>query len=157
MSNWFSHNTKEALMTFWIALFIILLVAELISVGLTTIWFAIGALVALATCAVEAGFWLQVLVFLGVSVMMLCLARPVAVRKINKRHFRTNYEALAGKTVKITERVDNLAGTGKGTVNGMEWTVRSMVDSECLEEGSYAIIKNVSGVKLIVMKEEQEK
>lgn len=54
MSNWFSHNTKETLMTFWIALFIILLVAELISVGLTTIWFAIGALAALVTCADQA-------------------------------------------------------------------------------------------------------
>ena len=100
---------REAIV--WLALFVILLIVELLTVGLTSIWFA--------------------------------------VRYVNAHHEKTNYEQAVGKIVKITQRVDDLAQTGKGILDGMEWTVRT--DSkEVLEKDTLARVIRISGVKLIV-------
>lgn len=58
--------------------------------------------------------------------------------------------------VRITERVDNLNGTGTAVVNGLEWTARTEEDGEVLNQGELAKVVNISGVKLIVKKYEEE-
>ena len=96
------------------------------------------------------------LVFLAVSCILLIFTRPWAVRHLNKKRVKTNYESEIGKVIKLTERVDNINQTGKSVVNGQEWTVRSKDDGEILEEGTLAKVVAVSGVKLIVEKYKEE-
>ncbi len=140
----------------WLGLFILLLVIEIITVGLTTIWFAAGALAALAANVLGADFFVQVIIFLSVSVVLLIFTRPWAEKHLNRNRVRTNYERVIGKVIRITEKVDNLNQTGKSVVDGQEWTVRSKKDSDIFEAGTLARVVAVSGVKLIVEKCEEE-
>lgn len=140
----------------WLGLFILMLVIEIITVGLTTIWFAAGALAALAANVLGANLIIQIIIFLAVSVVLLIFTRPWAEKHLNRKRVRTNYEREIGKVIRITEKVDNLNQTGKSVVDGQEWTVRSKNDSEIFEAGALARVAAVSGVKLIVEKCEEE-
>lgn len=140
----------------WLGLFILLLVIEIITVGLTTIWFAAGALAALAANVLGANLIIQIIIFLAVSVVLLIFTRPWAEKHLNRKRVRTNYEREIGKVIRITEKVDNMDQTGKSVVDGQEWTVRSRNDSDIFEAGTLARVVAVSGVKLIVEKCEEE-
>lgn len=140
----------------WLGMFILLLVIEIITVGLTTIWFAAGALAALAANVMGANLILQIIIFLAVSIVLLIFTRPWAEKHLNRKRVRTNYEREIGKVIRITEKVDNLNQTGKSVVDGQEWTVRSRNDSDIFEAGALARVVAVSGVKLIVEKCEEE-
>lgn len=140
----------------WLAVMIILIIIEIVTVGLATIWFAIGALVAIIVSMLGGGIILQLTVFLVVSFGMLILTRPLAVKYINNSRTRTNYEGIIGKVVRITQDVDNIADQGAAVVNGQEWTVRS-ADNKCrIASGSLAKVVDIKGVRLIVVKYEEE-
>ena len=136
----------------WIGLFIILLIIEVFTVGLTTIWFAIGALAAAGVNTLGANLIIQVIVFLAVSIVLMIFTRPWAAKHLNKNRLKTNYESKIGEIIKITERVDNLRQTGRSIVDGQEWTVRSQDNNVILEKDELAKVISVSGVKLIVEK-----
>ena len=136
----------------WIGLFIILLIIEVFTVGLTTIWFAIGALAAAGANTLGANLTIQIIVFLAVSIVLMIFTRPWAAKHLNKNRLRTNYESKIGEVIKITERVDNLRQTGRSIVDGQEWTVRSQDNNVILEKDELAKVISVSGVKLIVEK-----
>lgn len=140
----------------WLAVMIVLIVLEIITVGLTTIWFAGGALAAMFVSALGGGIVLQIVVFLLVSFVLLIFTRPFALKYINAAHTKTNYEGIIGKVVRVTQDVDNINGTGCAVVNGQEWTVRSADDEKKLMAGSLAKVVNISGVKLIVEQYEEE-
>ena len=103
-----------------------------------------------------AGLPVQIIVFLAVSCILLIFTRPWALKHVNRKRIRTNYESEIGKVILITEKVDNMNQTGKSTVDGQEWTVRSRDDSDILEAGTKAKVVDISGVKLIVEKYKEE-
>lgn len=140
----------------WLAVMIILIVIEIITVGLTTIWFAGGALVAMFVSALGGGIILQIAVFLAVSFVLLIFTRPIVLKYISTKRVKTNYEGIIGKIVRITQDVDNINGTGCAVVNGQEWTVRANEDNSKIAAGSLAKVVNISGVKLIVEQYEEE-
>ncbi len=138
----------------WIYIWLVLLIGsillEIITVGLTSIWMAGGALVALIIAALGGPTWLQVLSFFAVTFVLLFFTRPWAVKYLNTKRVRTNYEETIGKEVRVLERVDNHMETGKVIYNGMEWTARSAKDDETFDVDEFAIVENVVGVKLII-------
>lgn len=136
---------------FWLCLMILFLVIEAVTVGLATIWFAAGALTAIIASALGVGFLGQMVLFFVVSFLLLFFTRPIAVKYLSPDKVRTNYEDVIDKTVKITEGVDNIGGTGKALLNGQEWTVRTYTDTYLLEKGDLAKVKAVEGVKLILV------
>ncbi len=140
----------------WISLFIVLLLIEIFTVGLTTIWFSIGALAAAGANTLGADLGVQIILFFAVSIILMLLTRPWAAKYLNRNRLKTNYESKIGEIIKITERVDNLKQTGKSIVDGQEWTVRSQDDNVILEKDDLAKVITVSGVKLIVEKYEEE-
>ena len=135
---------------FWLALFVILLIIEIITVGLATIWFAGGSMVALIVAAVGGPIWLQVILFFVVSFVLLFFTRPWAVKYLNPHKTRTNYEDAIGKTVRVTAKIDNIAETGTAVLNGQEWTARSEADDVVIPKDAMATVVAVSGVKLIL-------
>lgn len=140
----------------WIGLFIILIIIEIFTVGLTTIWFAIGALAAAGVNTLGANLIIQIIVFFAVSIVLMIFTRPWAAKHLNQNRLKTNYESKIGEVIKITERVDNLRQTGRSIVDGQEWTVRSQDNNVTLEKDELAKVIAVSGVKLIVEKYEEE-
>lgn len=143
----------------WMALVIIFLVVELVTVGLTTIWLAGGALVAFILAAVGAGFWLQLAAFFVVSFVLIYFTRPFAVKYLNPRRTRTNSEELIGEVVKVTERIDNRAAEGTALAKGLEWSARAVSDDMVIEKDTLVKVLRIEGVKLIVepVIDEQEK
>lgn len=135
---------------FWLVLLIVLLGVEIITVGLTTIWFAGGALSALGAYALGLSFGWQIVVFLVTSVVLLIFTRPLAVKYINTNKLKTNYEGIIGKVVRLTESIDNIGGTGKATINGVEWMARTANDGVLIKEGTIVKVVDIKGVKLIV-------
>ena len=125
----------------WLGIMIILLLAEAATVGLTTIWFAAGALAAMVLCALGVGAFGQWTVFFVVSLVLLYFTRPIALKWMTPHKLRTNYENAVDKTVRITERV----------LNGQEWTARMKQDDVTLEPGELATVAAVEGVKLILI------
>lgn len=142
----------STLVIIWLAIFILSVVVEIISLGLTTIWFAAGALVALILAAVKLPLWIQVVAFLVVSVVLLIYTRPLAVKYFNKDRSLTNAEGLVGKNALVTEDIDNVLGKGQAIVDGQEWSARAADDSETIKKGDSVEIIAINGVKLIVKK-----
>lgn len=139
---------------FWLILFVVLLVIEIFTMGLTTIWFAGGA--ALASLLAFVGFDIpvQIIVFLLASILLLVLTRPIAIKFFNKERQRTNAESLIGQKAIVLETIDTLRGQGRAEVNGMEWAAKTDEPEEIIEAGEIVIIEGIQGVKLIVKKEE---
>lgn len=135
----------------WIALIIIFAVVEIITVGLTSIWFAGGAVVALILNLLGCNEVVQVVAFLLVSIVLLCFTRPWAMKYVKPRLVRTNYEEAIGQNVCLTEAVDNQKGTGTAVLKGQEWTARAAVDGETFEAGEIVLVKEIRGVTLYVV------
>lgn len=137
----------------WLILMIVFLVIEIITVGLTSIWMAGGSLAAFVVYKLGGELLVQMIVFLVVSVILMICTRPFAKKYINSNRTKTNYEEVIGKLVKVTERIDNLNGTGTAVVNGQEWTARANDPEELFEPNAIVRVVKVEGVKLIVERE----
>ncbi|MGM9574563.1 MAG: NfeD family protein [Oscillospiraceae bacterium] len=141
--------------TFWLIVMVLFLAVEAVTVGLVCIWFAAGSLIALLAAMCGAPLWLQIVLFLVVSAATLYFTRPLVKRYVNSKVEPTNADMVIGKECRVTETVDNIAGTGAVYVDGKTWTARSEND-EIIPEGTLVTAKSIDGVKLIVAAPEKE-
>ena len=140
----------------WLVLLVVLLAIEAVTLGLTTIWFAGGALAAAIASGAGAGAVTQWLLFLAVSLVLLFFTRPLAVRYMKRGIPRTNVNSLIGKKAVVIQKIDNLSQTGQVRINDIEWMARTESDGETIQEESVVEIEAVRGVKLIVKKCKEE-
>ncbi len=134
----------------WLIIFIVLLIFEFMTMELTTVWFAGGALAAFVVSLCGWGFELQLVLFVVISIVLLFLTRPLVIKKINTKTVRTNADSLVGQLARVTATVDNTQDSGAAMVNGLEWTARSAETNVRIEAGQMAHIKEIEGVKLIL-------
>lgn len=134
----------------WLVILILAICIELGTMGLSSIWFAGGALIAVIAATLSLPIWLQIILFLAVSIVLLVFTRPIAVKYFNKDRVRTNVESMIGRQAIVVSEIDNLQGIGQVTVGGQEWSARSENDKNSLAVGSVVEVVAVSGVKLIV-------
>ena len=128
----------------------VLLIIEIVTLGLTTIWFAAGALFAFFAALLGMNQGIQIGVFVVVSVVLLFFTRPLAVKYLNTKTIKTNTEALVGKTARVIVDINNLKSQGQVVINGLEWTARSSDDTVVFKIGDAVTIVGIEGVKLIV-------
>ena len=136
----------------WLVLTIVLIIFEVCTTGLTSIWFAAGGVVAFILALVKAPIWAQIVAFVVVSVLLLIFTRPLVQKVLKVGENKTNLDSLIGKSAKVTTEINNNKGIGNAVVNGQEWTARAADDSEIIPEGTMVEIVNITGVKLIVKK-----
>lgn len=98
---------------FWVVALVVFLIVEAVTAGLVSIWFVFGSLVALICAALGAAVWLQIFWFVIVSVATLVLTRPLVKRYVDSRSVATNADRSIGRAAVVTERIDNLAATGR--------------------------------------------
>ena len=134
---------------FWVAAIVVFVVVEIATVGLASIWFALGSLCALIAALLGAKLWLQIVWFFIISVAALILTRPLVKKYINGKTHATNADRVLGTTAVVTEDIDNLAGTGAVQTDGKVWSARS-ADGENISAGEHVLIREIQGVKLIV-------
>ena len=136
----------------WLVLLAVFLVLEIATLGLVTIWFAGGALVALIIALFTENLVIQVIAFFVVSFLLLIFTRPVVARYFNSKRTKTNAESLVGEYCKVTEQIDNFNGKGVVLLNGLEWTARSK-DDTVIPVGTRVKLVRIEGVKAIVEEE----
>lgn len=133
----------------WLAVFVLLIVIELATMGLTTIWFAGGAVAGFIASMLGANVVIQAVVFFVVSIVLLIFTRPFAVRYINSNKTKTNIDGLIGQEALVLEKINNIRETGCARLEGKEWTARS-VDDTVIPADTVVIVERIEGVKLIV-------
>ncbi len=141
----------------WLILAVILAVVEGVTFALISIWFSVGALAAMIIALNGLPLWMQILVFVAVSGILLLLTKPLARKAMNKKAEKTNADRVIGQTGKVTQRIDNLRTSGQANVLGQTWTARSADDS-IIDEGELIRVLEIRGVKIIVervLKEEE--
>ena len=136
---------------FWFAAAAILVIVEIATLGLTTIWFAAGALIAGFLALAKAHLVFQIIVFVVVAALLLFMTRPLAARYLNSQTKKTNADSLVGEICLVTSPINNLKAEGQAVVKGQEWTARS-IDGSLIPEGAKVRIVSISGVKLMVEK-----
>lgn len=139
---------------FWLILLIVCIGIEIPTMGLTTIWFAGGALVAIFAAVVGAPIWLQAVIFIVVSLLLLFFTRPIAVKYFNKDRVKTNVESMVGRQAIVISEIDNLQGIGQVTVGGQEWSARSADERVNIAVGAVVTVVAINGVKLIVREQQ---
>lgn len=138
----------------WLLLAAIFIVIELVSLGLTSIWFAGGAFVAAIAAVAGANMVVQVVLFAIVSIVLVVLTRPLAMKHLNNKTEKTNVEGLIGMNAVVLQEINNLQETGQAKINGMEWTARAKDNKDVIPVGTVVKIVEIQGVKLIVETEE---
>lgn len=137
------------MITFWGICIVVFLIIEGVTVGLTSIWFALGALASLIAAILDVPIWLQVFFFIAVSLVSLLLTRPLAKKFINTKVHPTNADRCIGQECAVTETIDNLSATGTVTLDGKVWSARSATGVP-ISSGSRVRVVRIEGVKLIV-------
>lgn len=133
----------------WLALLIVFAITEGVTVALVSIWFMGGALAALIAALCGAELWVQVVLFFAVSILLLLCLRPLSKRLIKQKKVATNADSNIGKEAVVTERIDNLQGSGAVRISGVEWSARSADGSE-IEKGAVIRVLRIEGVKVCV-------
>ena len=123
---------------------------------LVSIWFVPGALAAMISSFIVDWKWLQTTLFLGISFVMLILAKTVFKKYLpQSKPSKLNADALIGATAVVEEEIDNVYGKGSVKVKGLVWTARSVDDAVKIPAGALVTVREIAGVKLIC--EEQTK
>lgn len=134
---------------FWLAATIVFVVVEALTMGLTTIWFAGGAVVALLAALLGAGIFVQILLFFVVSVALLVSTRKLFVKKLQTGAEKTNVDALIGKEAVVVTAIKPF-DPGIIKLSGQDWTAVSQNSADSLEKGSKVIVVGIEGVKAVV-------
>jgi len=134
---------------FWGLAFVVLTIAEIMTVQFISIWLALSALVTMFLAVLEIAFWQQLLIFVIISALLLLATRPLA-RKLNRASkISTNYELDVGKTATVIEEIDTKKTTGRVRLNGVDWSALTS-DNCIIPEGSTVQVEKVDGAKLVV-------
>jgi len=140
---------------FWVFLTVLCAIIEVFTLGLTTVWFAIAALVMVFLSFLHIQLVYQVMIFLAISAVLLFFTRPIAIKKLKIGREKTNVDSLPGKPALVTKKITEFE-RGEVKLNGQIWTAKTD-DGSTLEEGSKCEVVRIEGVHAIVKASNEEK
>ena len=132
----------------WVAVTIICVIIESLTLSLTTIWCGISAFVMVFLAFTPIPFSVQLFIFVVLALVLLIFTRPFVKKKLNQKKIATNYERVIGQVAVVTKEITSL-DKGSIKINGMEWTAATKGEAS-LEEGSKCIIEEIAGVTAYV-------
>ena len=133
----------------WFALMVVFIIMEASTVTMVSIWFVMGALAAMIVSLLGGALWLQVVLFLAVSALLLWCLRPVVKKHFTPKLEKTNVDAVIGAVGRVTEQISNVDACGHVKLGAMEWAARS-TDGTTIEEGALVCVDRVEGVRVFV-------
>lgn len=134
----------------WLIIFIVLIAIEAFTFSLTTIWFALGALVMILISLLKLPFSVQLLVWLILSSVLLYFTRPYALSKLKVGRVKTNVDSLVGKSALVVKTITKHE-KGEIKINGIIWSAKTE-NEETLEEGNECEIVEIQGATALVKK-----
>lgn len=133
----------------WLAIVILLTILEISTVNLVSVWFIVSALISLVLSFFVNSVFIEFLVFVVLGIILLILTKPLIKKYLlNNKNTSTNLDRVIGMTGIVTEDITKNE-IGEVKVDGKRW---SAISSEIILKGSYVIIDEISGVKLVVRK-----
>ena len=142
-------SVVELMPAFWLIVGVIFAVAEALTVGLVTIWFTGGAIVALVAALLGAGIPVQIVLFLVVSIGLILTTRKLFVGKLKTGRTKTNVDALVGEEAKVLTDIRPFE-PGSVKLKGQEWTAVAKDDNLAIASGEIVKVVAIEGVKAIV-------
>lgn len=141
----------------WLVLFIVFLVAELVTAGaLVSIWFCVGALVALVAAYLGAAFWVQMTLYFVVSIGLLLGTKPFLKKHLDPKTMATNADRILQNRGIVEEEINNLKGQGAVKIDGKSWTARNIDGEAVIPVNTEVIVVGIEGVKAMVKVVEKE-
>ncbi|OQB14820.1 MAG: hypothetical protein BWY15_00975 [Firmicutes bacterium ADurb.Bin193] len=140
---------------FWIFIAIVMGVVEATSMALVSIWFCVGAVAAAIVATFVPSVFVQSVVFVAVTGILLIFTRPLAKRLMKQEYVPTNADRIIGSDGLVTETIDPIEGTGKVKISGQIWSARSE-DSAKIDEGTMVKIIKISGAHAVVRSREEQ-
>ncbi len=142
-------DAESLMKIMWLVLLVVFAAGEAATVGLTSIWFAAGAFAALIAALLGGALWIQITLFLAVSLLCLAAVRPLAKKHLNNKVEHTNADRVIGADAQVTEDIDNIHGKGTVVIRGMTWSARSQ-DGRPIAAGTMVRVLRIEGVKVFV-------
>lgn len=136
---------------FWAAAILVFGVLEAITAQLVSIWFLIGAVGGLITAFCHGEIWLQIVIFVAISVVTLLITKPLVKKIVNPKTQKTNADRCIGETGIVIEEINNITSTGQVKINGNVWTARS-TNGDIIFKDDLITVDKIDGVKLMVTK-----
>ena len=138
----------------WLAMIVVFLIMEAATVQLISTWFAAGALAAMIVSLIGGAVWLQIVVFLTVSIVLLVLLWPMARKHLKPKLVATNADALIGRVCTVTEEIDPVEG-GRVKLGDVTWSARSVSDTQ-IPAGTLVKVMKIQGAKVFVEQVKKE-
>lgn len=135
---------------FWAVLTIALVIAELSTIQFISIWFAAGGLCAFVASLFGVNFTWQVVIFVAVSAILLIATRPLVKKFLSRKVEKTNVDAVILKECVVIEEINNVKGTGRVHVDGLDWAAKSVQMEKIFEVNDICVIKEIQGVTVVV-------
>lgn len=136
--------------TLWLVLMVVFLLVEAACpIHLVSVWFALGALIAMITALLGGPVWLQITLFIAVSALLLASLWPIVRKVITPNLTKTNVDSVIGTVGIVTAPIDNVTATGEVKLGAMVWTARSTSGAP-IPEGTLVRVDKVEGVKVLV-------
>jgi membrane protein implicated in regulation of membrane protease activity len=118
--------------------------------GLTTVWFALAALIMVFLSFLPIPVVYQILIFLVLSAVFLIFTRPLALKKFKIGRVKTNVDSLVGKHALVIKEITEF-DRGEIKLNGQIWSAKTE-DGSTLEEGTKCEVIRIEGVQAIVLR-----
>lgn len=134
---------------FWGVIFVVMLIAEIASMQLVGIWFAVGAAGAFVAAMMNLSFAVQLTVFVIVSLLLLLITRPLLAKLRVKQQPRTNADLNVGETAVVIEEINPGLGTGRARLGGIDWIAVSE-SGDNIPAKTVVMVTRVDGAKLFV-------
>lgn len=140
---------ENMMLIIWAAAIIAFGVLEAVTAQLVSIWFVIGAIGAFVAALFDTSITVQVIIFIAVTIVALIVTRPLVKKFVHPKKQATNADRVLNQKGIVVEEINNIKATGQVKVDGKVWSARS-TDNSIIDVNEEIIIKEISGVKLIV-------
>lgn len=132
----------------WLIISGVCFIAEIATVGFLIFWFGVAALITCLLSLFISNVIAQTVIFVILSVILICLTRPFAEKMNKNDNIVTNSNALIGKEGVVTKDITP-NDVGQVKVFGDIWTAVSTY-TDIIPKGSTIKVLSIDGVKLVV-------
>lgn len=141
---------------FWLIAAGVFFIIEMATIGFLVFWLGIGALLAMVTSFITDSIFIQALVFVVTSTLLLIFTRPLVNKFIKiPKEIKTNAYSIIGKKGIVISKINNIEGSGQIKIDGEIWSAKSFADEDIPENTEIEIVE-IDGVKAVVKEVSQK-
>ncbi|MCF7930026.1 MAG: NfeD family protein [Acholeplasmataceae bacterium] len=139
---------EEWMLWLWLGIFVVALMVEFGTANMVSIWFALAAIPSFILALFNANIILQIVLFVVISILLLVVTRPLAIKYFKTNEIKTNVDLFMGSSGVCISDIEP-SSIGRVKVRNQEW---SAISSESIHIGENVRVLDVEGAKLIVEK-----